>query len=369
MRVGRSRSMMCMHVALLTNRAWLDEELVPFQHLIVGLIDEQVRVAQVVPEGIAQDDLSVFGECVTWRETSVGLMNRYRLGGLNGTLAELGINLIHALDGRLWRGGMKLAEAMDVPIVLGACSMLDIPLAKRVLGRADVSRVAVACATEPIARAIREVVASDLLVESVPTGVHSHDVEPPTLEKEQALCVIVSGNGVWDADYEALLGGIASFVKRWPMSQFFFDGQGAGQHQLWKAASSMGLMGNLSLTPRQLGHREMLLRAHALIHPQALGRSRSLTLRAMARGLPVLAREDGYLDYLIDGETAVVLNTPGPADWSAHLERLITDRKAVVEMGRRAMTWVNQNRSTPRQINSVLDMYRRMAGQTIPFPG
>ncbi len=358
-----------MHVALLTNRAWLDEELVPFQHLVVGLIDEQVRVAQVVPEGISSDDLSMFGECVPWRESTVGVLNRYRVGQLHESLSELGVDMIHALDGRLWQGGLKLAETLDVPIVLSACSTLDIPLAKRVLGRVDASRVAVSGATEPITEAIRQAVERDLLIQTIGTGVHGHDVEPPVLEDGQALCVIVSGNGVWDADYDALLGGIASFVQRRPMAQFFFDGQGAGQHQIWKAASAMGLLGNISLTPRKLGHREMLLRAHALIHPQALGKSRSLTLRAMARGLPVIVRDDAYLDYLIDGETAVVLYNPGPGEWFAQLDRLVTDTRSGVELGRRAMGWVKQHRGMSQQISKVLDIYRRMAGQTIPFPG
>ena len=358
-----------MHVALLTNRAWLDEELVPFQHLVVGLIDERVRVAQVVPEGVSQDDLSAFGEIVGWGETSVSFLNRYRVSQLNETLTGLGVDLIHALDGRMWQGGLKLAESMDVPIVLSANSVLDIPLSKKILGRVDVSRVAVTCATEPLTRAISENANAAMLIETIPTGVHRHEAKPPTLNEDQALCVIVSGNGDWDADYESLLGGIRTFVNRWPTSQFFFDGQGSGQHQLWKQASSMGLMGNISLTPRQLGHRDMLLKAHALIHPQALGRSRSLTLRAFARGLAVIARADGYLDYLIDGETAVVLNQPGPADWSAQLERLITDRESVQSLGHSASRWTNENRPTSGQINHVLEMYRRMAGQTIPFPG
>ncbi len=358
-----------MHVALLTNRAWLDEELVPFKHLVVGLIDEQVRVAQVVPEGVSRDDLSAFGEIVGWGETTVGFLNRYRVGQLSGSLSGLGVDLIHALDGRMWQGGLKLAEAMDVPIVLSANSVLDIPLARKLLNRVEVSRVAVTCATEPLTRAVREVSNAAVLIETIPTGVHRHEAEPPALEEGQAMCAIVSGNGLWDADYEALLSGIEMFVKRWPMSQFFFDGQGSGQHQVWKAASAMGLMGNISLTPRQLGHREMLLRAHALIHPQALGRSRSLTLRAIARGLPVIARKDEDLDYLIDGETAVVMSQPGPGDWAAQLERLVADRSCVVEMGRRAIRWASEHRPTSRQITGILDIYRRMAGQTIPFPG
>jgi len=83
----------------------------------------------------------------------------------------------------------------------------------------------------------------------------------------------------------------------------------------------------------------------------------------------VIAREDTYLDYLIDQETAVVLPDPGAADWSLQLDRLVTDTASVVGLGRRAQGWVDRNRPASHQINGILDLYRRMAGQTIPFPG
>jgi glycosyltransferase involved in cell wall biosynthesis len=251
--------------------------------------------------------------------------------------------------------------------VLSACSKLDIRLAQRVLPGLDPARVAVTAATEPIAQAIREQADPDLLIQTIGTGVHTQNADPPAPAEGQALCVIISGNGVLDADYEALLGGIGRFIERQPMSQFFFDGQGSGQHQLWKAANTAGLLGNISLTPRRLGHREMLLRSHALIHPQALGRSRSLTLRAIARGLPVIARHDPYLDYLIDGETAVVLDDPSPERWAAVLDRLVSDTRATAQLGRSATQWIKQNRTISQQVAGVLDVYRRMSGQTIPF--
>lgn len=365
---GRSRSIKGMHVALLTNRAWLDEELTSFQHLVVGLIDERVRVAQVVPEEVPSEDLSGFGDHVPWRESSVAALNRYRIADLDDVLGGLGVNLIHAMDGRLWRAGLKLSASMGVPIILSACSKLDIKLAQRVLPGLDPARVAVTAATEPIARAIREHADPDLMIQTIGTGVHSHDVKARSPSTDQALCVIVSGNGILDPDYEALLGGIAEFIQRYPMAQFFFDGQGAGQHQLWKAASAMRLLGNVSLTPRRLGHRDLLLKSHALVHPQTLGKSRSLILRAMARGLPILARHDPYLDYLIDGQTAVVLTDPGPGDWARELDRLITDTQATADLCQRAQQWVRSNRPTSHQINGVLDTYRRITGQTIPFP-
>jgi len=357
-----------MHVALLANRAWLDEELTPFKHLLVGLIDEQVRVAQVVPESIPVDDLSGFGDHAPWREGRVAWVNARRIAGLAEPLEALGVDLVHALDGRMWRAGLALADSLEAPSILSACSRLDIPLAQRLASRLDPAKVALTAATEPLARALRERIGPDILVHTIPTGVHPQSHKPAAEVVRGELCAVVSGNGVWDKDYDSLLGGIASFVRHHPMSQFFFDGQGGGQYPIWKAASAMGLLANLSLTPRRLGHREMLLRAHVLIHPQALGRSRSLTLRAFARGLTVIARRDDDLDYLIDGQTARVLDDPSSSDWTDQFDQLIEQPQRCAELGQSAAAWVKSHRPTSKQVAGVLDIYRRMTGQTIPFP-
>ena len=58
-----------MHVALLANEAWLDDELVTFEQLVVGLVDEQVRITRVVPagvEGSGLGDSPMFGQRLTW---------------------------------------------------------------------------------------------------------------------------------------------------------------------------------------------------------------------------------------------------------------------------------------------------------------
>ena len=356
-----------MYAALLTNMAWLDEELIPFQHLVVGLIDERVRVAQVVPVGVSSEELSGFGDHVFWRESRVPMMNPHRVASLAGDLTGLGVDLIHAMDGRLWRGALKLSEELNLPAVLSACSVMDIKLAQRLLPTLDPVRVAVTAATEPLTQAILEHAPEGMLVQTVGTGAHSHELKPQTISNDQALCVIVSGNGIMDEEYETLLAGIAQFVQHHPATQFFFDGQGSGQHDIWKTASSMGLLGNISLIPRRLGHREMLLKSHALIHPQPLGKSRSLTLRAMARGVPVIAHQDPYLDYLIDGTTAAVLNDPAPHDWTDVLSRMVNQPHTAAELGRTAWQWIKQNRPTSYQVNGILDTYRRITGQTIEF--
>ena len=57
-----------MHVALLANTAWLDEELATLHHIVVGLLDESVRVVQALPQGRAEGEIVSFGTRLSWRE-------------------------------------------------------------------------------------------------------------------------------------------------------------------------------------------------------------------------------------------------------------------------------------------------------------
>lgn len=359
--------MLPVHVALLVNTAWLDEELASFHYLMVGLIDDQVRVAQVMPHDLLPDESSMFGERLTWYESRLRLVNRFRIANLDSELGRLGVNLIHALDGGVWAGAAVLAEATSTAVIFTACSNLDVAMANRVSRRLNPLRMAFTTSTEPIGQAISQQVDRSILVQTIAPGVH-RAAELPHHRAEGPLCAVVSGNGVMDDHYAVLLEGLAEFCRHHPQSQFFFDGQGSDQHRIWKAASRLGLLSNLSLVPRRLLHRELLLRADVLIHPQPLGRSRTVTLQAMAHGLPVVAHHDPWLDYLVDGQTAWLVDSPGVAQWADCLARLIRDPAAGRELGRRAQAWVRRHRLASDQIASLLNLYRRMTGATIEFP-
>src|SRR5690606_24739868 len=131
----------------------------------------------------------------------------------------------------------------------------------------------------------------------------------------------------------------------------------------------LDLLRNVSMIPRRLGHRDLLLRADLLVQPQPLAQSRSITLQAMAHGLVVLAHEDPWLDYLIEDETAWLLREPDAAAWTGALNRALQDHAAAEALGQRARQWVRANRTVSHQIERVLNLYRGITGQTLPFPG
>lgn len=357
-----------MNVALIANTAWLDEDLALFQSLVVGLIDEQVQVIQVVPEGPADAEVSAFCRHVPWRDSSWKMVRRFRLGRLSERLQEMGVDVIHALDGRVWSGALKLARPNWTPVVFETSSSLDVPHVERVQRASRSLKVAFVTTTQPLATAIRRELDSNAMVEMVPQGIQMPDSSVRRAPDESQLCVAVTGNGTYDSQYEALMIAMQSIIARHPLAQFFFDGQGNDQRLLWQAAERFGLLSNMSLVPRRLGHRELLLRADLLIQPQALGRSRTLTLQAMAHGVAVAAIADHWVDYLIDQQTALVIEKPDPALWVSMIEHFIDHRDDTRQLTERAGQWVRERHRAAMHVEQIVRLYREMSGESIKFP-
>jgi glycosyltransferase involved in cell wall biosynthesis len=295
-----------MHVALISDALWLDEQLPQFQALVVGLMDEQVRVVQVVPHRLDAADTSAFGEHVPWKDSNFAAVKRWRLSQLASTLQQLEVDLIHALTGRVWSGAISLAKRMDVPVIFSDSSWQCVSQAAKFHRKAAGLSMAYTTTTLPLAQLLHKQVGPQTPVQTIAPGIHHQRLAPPPNEDTES-CAVITGTGIFDESYQVLIEALKDIVKAHPNAQFFFDGQQQDQHKLWRAARKAGLLANVSLVPRRLGHHELLLRGDILIQPQALGASRSLTLQAMAQSIPVIAREDRWLDYLIQDETALLI--------------------------------------------------------------
>lgn len=356
-----------MHVALLANTAWLDEELATLHHIVVGLIDESTRVVQVLPKGRAEGEVVAFGTRLSWGETKQRWRNRRALSRLAGPLRDEGVGLIHALDGRLWKSALELSAQLGLPTVLSANSGMDVAVAARCAGRFVQGQTAIVCATQPLTEMISRAVRGAAPVSHLPPGVHMG--EPIVRAKDEVPCAVVSGDGGCDEHVLALLQGAKQAIEQRPDLQLFFDGQRQDPRRLWRAISRHGLLANATLIPRRLGHREVLLRAGALLHPQPQGRARSLTLRAFSHAVPVIACADPLLDYLIDGQTAQVINEPTADAWGKALADFASRPDALKPLGLRARQWIGENRLASTQMEQLLKTYRQLTGEPIAFPG
>ena len=359
-----------MHVALIADTDWLDDDLLVFNHLVVGLTDELGQVVQVVPQRLAQEEPRLLGAEVTWRDSSWGWVRCWRLARLVDHLDDLKVDLIHALSSPVWIGAIRLAKKLQVPAVFGLTSAGDLRRLRWLQRLGTGLQVAIVAATEPLAVAAQKRLAADWPVITIRPGVHTPPTASSASQVETShLCAVVSGTGARDEDYRALLTAIGRVTRAYPQTQFFFDtGHDNDQHSLWQAVRDEGLLANVSMLSHELGRREMLLQGHVVIHPQALGRCRSVTLEAMARTIPVLARGDPWLDYLIDDQTAWLVPEPDPQWWVTLIKRVIEEPSRTRSLAQRGRAWVKQRHLTSSYVDGMLALYQRLHGQSIKFP-
>ena len=161
-----------MQVALITDDIWLDEEPGQFKHLIVGLLDENVRVVQVVPEGTDDEYLTSFGQKLHYGRLGKLKFRRWFLKRLAEKLQPMEVSVLHALESRCWRGTLELAVKMDLPVVLSLSSGRDLDLAAKLHKSYRQARVAWLAATEPLNRGLRDRIGNEASVQTVRIGVH-----------------------------------------------------------------------------------------------------------------------------------------------------------------------------------------------------
>lgn len=356
-----------MQVALIADTAWLAEEMATFRHLAVGLTDEQVRVAQLVPASIDEQDLNPFGDWLRWHDSRWRWLRRWRLHHQHVSMHDMSIDVIHALDGRLWEGAMHLAHRLNTNLVLSSTSASDVRFLRRLATRLDRTRAAIAAGTQPLCDLIRQIVADRAEVHLVRPGVHITMDDEATRPNSSALCGVISGTGRFDADYECLFYALRRIVADQPDAQFFLDGTSGNAHPLWNAARRFGLLANVSLVPATPGHRGSMRGADMLIHPQALHRARGLTLQAMAHGLPVLARADPWVDYLIEDRTAWMVEVQDPEAWYRLIRGVGNDPDRSRRLGASARQWVRDHHLASAQVAATIEVYRGLTAETLKF--
>lgn len=368
-----------MHLGLLTNTRYLDENLTGFNHLVVGLIDDGVRVVQVVPERVGEGELSIFGERMSYRISSLRPITRHRVLSLGPYLVEREVSVLMAMSGEVWRDAAELARRHDLALVLQANSAADVRGLAGMTRLLRPTQTAVIAATGPILEAMQKQLHNTVLCEAVAPGVHIPTLPEPTstetgTESEptpQALTpsVVITTDGKLSPSSESLIRALPAVIEAIPEIQFFLDGQDANQHELWKLASKLGLLGNLSLIPRKLGHRELILRADLIVQPQAMNLARSLTLDAMAHRIALIAQDDPWVDYLLENVTCRLVDQPTVQEWERMLLQILRDPAAMRRLGKSAQDYVRKHHAMSQQVAQTLDICRRLSGESLAFTG
>jgi len=338
-----------------------------FRRLVIGLIDEQVRVVQVVPEGRPDDELSDFGQKLIYPESSIGLVNRWRFGKLVEPMESEGVTMIHACDGPMWSHALMLGKSLEIPVLLDLRAESDLERLSKAMGQP--MPVAILAATQPLMDEAKRRVEDRAVVELIHPGIHVPS-EMPALERaDETFCAAISGTGRFSANDEALFEGLSRVLKNHQDAQFFVESQSSDTHDLYRGAERFNLLAHVSFVPGRMGRREFFEGVDAVIHPEALGKARTVTLQAMGYGVPVIARQDSWLDYQVMDETAWIVGETSPTPWADLITRVIERRDGMEQLRGSAFEWVRNHHLASTQVEQTLNMYRRFSEESIQFPG
>ncbi len=318
-----------MHLALIIDPERLRRERAMLERIAADLTAREIQLTAIVPEpsgrnAASGDEPMLCGTTELHARMQVPpWMRRARARQVAGTLVNGTPDLIHAIGEQAWTVGLDLARVIDRPVTLDVWSA---DLLKRVPpGRAAARVAAYLAATEPIADALRDRVEPGL-VSIVPMGVQM----PPQPRKiladpEASMCLAIIGSGRDLAGYRALLTGLSRLTSNLPQIQACLELRGPCEHEIWRQARRLDLLGHISTIVDAAMHRPLLTGCDVLVVPERLGQVRTILLEAMAVGMPVVAADDPYLGVLVHDETALIVDHGSPEDWEEKLRLILTD--------------------------------------------
>ncbi|MCC5829307.1 MAG: hypothetical protein JJU36_07650 [Phycisphaeraceae bacterium] len=356
-----------MHAVLIAGETWLDQELALFRQLVIGLIDEMVRVSQVVPPRFPDDELVSFSPRFGFEAVGRWGFKRHRVHRLAEAIKPQEPELIHGLDGESWATAVALSSSLDLPLVLSIFSFDDLAMLPGVLRKVDSGRLILLPASSGIAEAAAGLVPKGVEMRTCLPGVMPGRDSEQTSRGSTGFCALVSAPGEFDSSYSMFLDAVASLLAEDSEPQFFIDGPPAQQHAIWRKARRLDLLRNITMIDTQTARRQVLAGLDALFLPRASGQCRSLTLRAMAGAMPVIGMEDPANDFLIHEETAWLLKEGTPEGWKKLLVRWRTRPEDAAQLGKRGQEWVNQHARPSNFILGNLEAYRHLTGESIPF--
>jgi glycosyltransferase involved in cell wall biosynthesis len=335
------------HLALIIDHERLVRERTLLDRVTFGLRENGCRVTAIIPQAARVEDepeadLPLTAAGHIWARMKVPpWMKRVRTRRIADALASAEPELLHVVGEGAWPLGLDLAKVLDRPVTLDVWSAEQV---RRVPHARTTSHVAAYIApTEPIADALRQRLDPDL-VSMVPPGVELPEEARDVLaHREEAISLAIIGSGLNANSHRAMLTALSRLTKEFPQIQACLELRGPYQHEIWRQARRLDLLGHISTIDDAAQHRALLTGCDILVVPERLGQVRSLILAAMALGMPVLAGDDPYLDMLAADRTAVIVEQDDADQWADNLRSLLTDNQLGGRIGAGARAWVAEH--------------------------
>lgn len=342
----------------------------------VGLMQEGVTTAIATPRSLGLPEHASLTTHVVYDDLGWSLTLSSRANVLLQTLAsdehagwgagsDSPIDIIHAWGHAAWPMAIALARATDASVVLDVWSVKGADQIRR-------TERAAAHGREETIRGSWLAPSRGLLRQAEPRahlwpcqllhwGVHAPDKLPPIEPREQrALSVVCSGD-IPDATI-AMLEGVAMLAGDFPNLLIFLDEAAVkSEHDVWRAAQSLGLLERLSVIADMETRRDLILQTDLLLLPDVAGEARSIILDAMASGVVVIADASTTSDAIIDGRTALTVASRTGEHWARAIASVLGDADTHATIRNEAHRMILTERRVHTQVSALMQVYEGLA--------
>lgn len=353
-------------VCLVADEGVLERLPTALRYLIVGLIDERVTTALVVPHSIPCDDIATGPATVLRFRPRRWPLNRWLPGAIVPALSQqidsLRENaplLIHALSPTVAHLGGALARACDAPLVISdaASGAADLRRTRHEIIQQAAAFVVV---SESAAGAVRQLAGENRPVEVIPPGVVAGTSPAAFRDGDHAANLVYAGPITDDRGLDLLLRAAKRLQPSFPDVQLLFAGKGRGEMSLRHLARSLGLTQQVTFTGRLQFLRAVLDAADLFCLSTARGPLREEPIHAMAAGLGIVAAESSLYEGLTDGNNALLFEENDEDQLTEQLRRMLGEPALARRLGSAAQAHARSHYSVGRMVAAHLGLYRRL---------
>lgn len=357
-----------MRVVIITDRLFAAREQPLLARLEIGLVDEGVRVVHCVPQDrLGHEAVGLHSPVIGYADRGLPFTRTIRARQLLLSVANAftidpeqrgWLDVVHCFGGSAIPLAVELAKLTDASLAFDLWRPGVIRRLKSLFTPApsDLQPPILLAPDLAVRRAARKAIPS-ATVELTPWGVHARRQQRPPITPDRPVAVAVLASGHDRASLRAFCDGVARLPAGLPEVHLFINDDVAHTSSLVRHINKLGLTERMTLVPDMENRREPVLLADVLVQPEALGEHHTLTLDAMAVGIPVIALADPLVEYLVDDKTARLVASPTPDLWTLALTAILSDADAREKLVDSAYEYAKKERPTSNYIAAVLRAY------------
>jgi len=350
---------------LIASRRTVAEYTTSLQYLLVGLADESIATALVVPPNcdlgcIAPIPADVFAHPLI----DLPFMEHVGIEHLAGQLEKFRPTVLHCLCESRAALVCQLAQRLDVPYVLTINSFMR-KHSRFSISLAHCTHIVVPAKTILASAATVHFRYADR-VRQVNMGTFA-GAEPVCFADPSRLTSIVV---VHPLDHVSHFAGLFSAARQLLAEGHEFMvvimGRGRAEHRLRKLLAEYRLSEVVTLVPPLDPWRSVLAAGDIFVQLQPNAAFSAVLLEAMGLGTAVVARAGGVDDLIVPNQTALVFEPDSGESLRENLARLLSDHSFAHRLAGMAQSYVSGRCSVDGMISATLETYtdaQRQYGQ------